>query len=253
MIFMGYNKNMNKILLHIPHSSKVIPDCFWNNTCQSGEIINKFVNDITDIDTDILFSNNKYEKIVFPYSRIFCDVEKFDNDKLEPMSKFGMGVIYSKTNYGLCFRNYDKDYCDMVLTKYYHPYHKALNYKVENLLKENDHVVLVDCHSFSKNIIMIKENQKNLPEICIGFNGTKDKLSKYCIQFFKNLGYKVKSNYPYSGTIIPSRFINKQNPKLKSVMVEINKELYKKNSTSFYKLQQDINDLLKMIESLNFN
>jgi len=172
-------------------------------------------------------------------------IQKFDNDKLEPMSKFGMGVIYSKTNYGLCFRNYDKDYSDMVLTKYYHPYHKTLNYKVENLLKENDHVVLVDCHSFSKNIIMIKENQKNLPEICIGFNGTKDKLSKYCIQFFKNLGYKVKSNYPYSGTIIPSSFINKQNPKLKSVMVEINKELYKKSLTSFYKLQQDINGLLK--------
>ena len=244
---------MNKILLHIPHSSKEIPDCFWNNICQSKETINKFVSDITDINTDLLFSNNKYEKIVFPYSRVFCDVEKFDNEELEPMSTFGMGVIYSKTNLGLCFRKYNKEYNDMVLAKYYKPYHKNLNNKVENLLKENKYVVLVDCHSFSKNIIMIKENQKNLPEICIGFNGTKDKLAKSCVQFFKNLGYKVKINYPYSGTMIPSKFLDNQNLKLKSIMIEINKKLYEKDPTSFNKIQQDINNLLNLIEHLNFD
>ena len=124
---------------------------------------------------------------------------------------------------------------------------------MENLLKENEYVVLVDCHSFSRDIIMVKKNQKDLPEICIGFNGKKDKLSKSCIDFFKNLGYKVKSNYPYSGTMIPNSFINKQNFKLKSIMIEINKELYVKSTASFNKLQQDINNLLQMIENFNFN
>ena len=65
--------------------------------------------------------------------------------------------------------------------------------------------------------------------------------------------YKVKSNYPYSGAMIPNSFINKQNPKLKSVMIEINKELYENSIASFYKVQQDINNLLKIIATLNFN
>ncbi len=244
---------MNKIFLHIPHSSKEIPTVFWRNTCQSKEIINRFVDVITDTDTDILFTDNGYEKIVFPYSRVFCDVEKFDDDELETMSKFGMGVVYSKNNSGLCFRNHDKEYTDMVLTNYYYPYHTTLNDKVEKLLKENETVVLVDCHSFSKDIIMIKENQEDLPEICIGFNEDKNCLAEFCVQFLEELGYKVKINYPYSGSMVPNKFIENPNDRLKSVMIEINKELYMRDTDTFYKVQKDINNLLTSIESLNLD
>ena len=221
---------MNKILLHIPHSSKVIPDCFWNNVYQCKEIIDRFVDDITDTDTDNLFASNDYEKILFPYSRVFCDVEKFDNDEFEPMSKFGMGAIYTKTNLGLGFRNHNEEYSNMVLSKYYYPYHEALNSKTESLLRENEYVILVDCHSFAKDIIMVEENRNDLPDFCIGFNGAEDELSKLCVQYFKNLGYTVKCNYPYAGTMIPNRFINNPNPKLKSVMIEINNRHNCKNS-----------------------
>lgn len=244
---------MNKIILHIPHSSKIIPDCFWNNVCCPQEIIKKFVDAITDIETDVLFTNNKYDKIVFPYSRVFCDVEKFADDKLEPMSKFGMGVVYSKTNLGLSFREYNKNYRDMVLSEYYAPYHKSLDCKFAESLKKHEYVVLIDCHSFSQDIIMVKKNQKDLPEICIGFNGTKDDLAELCINFFENLGYQVKSNYPYEGTMIPNLFINEPTPKLKSVMIEINKELYMKDTTEFNRVQKDINELLCVIENFNFN
>lgn len=244
---------MNKILLHIPHSSTKIPKIFWKNVFVGKHIINKFIKDITDADTDILFGHNKYDKIIFPYSRVFCDVEKFADDNLEVMSKFGMGAVYLKTNLGVSFRNYNKEYSDMVLHKYYYPYHKKLNNKVENLLNSNKTVVLVDCHSFSKDIIMFEECKKDLPEICIGFNDKQDKLAKLCIQFFKDLKYNVKINYPYSGTMVPNNYIGKSNPRLKSIMIEINKEIYINNKKNFKKLQKDINEILKIIEFANLD
>jgi len=239
---------MNKILLHIPHSSTKLPKEFWQNICTSKQIIEKFVKDITDVDTGILFASNEYDKIIFPYSRVFCDVEKFADDNLEVMSKFGMGAIYSQTNFGVKFRNYNKEYNNKILHKYYYPYHEMLNRKVESLLRLKENVVLVDCHSFSKNIIMIEENKDDLPEICIGFNGEKDKLAKLCEQYFKNLKYNVKSNYPYPGTMVPNDYIDNPNAKLKSIMIEINKEIYVNNKDNFARLQKDINELLRMIE-----
>ena len=180
---------MNKILLHIPHASTKLPNEFWENVVQAKEVINRFMNVITDVDTDKLFAENEYDKLVFPYSRVFCDVEKFADDELETMSKYGMGVVYSKTNLGVCFRSYDKEYTDKVLTKYYYPYHQELNEKAENMLSDGSLVVLIDCHSFSKEIIMEKDKQVDLPEICIGYND-EDTLANLCVRYFEEKKYK---------------------------------------------------------------
>ena len=123
---------------------------------------------------------------------------------------------------------------------------------MEEQLQTADYVVLIDCHAFSKDIVMNKEKQIDLPDICIGFNGEEDELAKLCIQFFEGLHYTVKSNDPYSGAMIPNRFISQPNEKLKTVMIEINKELYRENPQAIKRIQGEINRLFKKIELLKF-
>jgi N-formylglutamate amidohydrolase len=85
---------MKKLILHIPHSSTIIPlkDGFVSNPTKIEQEIIK----LTDWYTDDLFDSLIDHKIVAPFSRIFCDVERFADDELEIMSKVGMGVLYEK-------------------------------------------------------------------------------------------------------------------------------------------------------------
>lgn len=242
---------MNKILLHIPHSATKIPKMFWKDVCVEKEVIIDFVKNITDTDTDKLFGTNKYKRICFPCSRVFCDVEKFADDT-EIMNKFGMGVVYTKTNKGVEFRKPNEDYKKHILEKYYYPYHNELDKQVQKLLKGKDKVILVDCHSFGKEIIMFNNKRNNLPDICVGFNGVLNKLAQQAFNYFTNLGYNVKFNYPYEGTIIPNSLIKKPNKKLLSVMLEINKEIYLHDKHKFEKLQSEINNFLKIVENTEF-
>ncbi|MBR6779039.1 MAG: N-formylglutamate amidohydrolase [Clostridia bacterium] len=244
---------MNKILLHIPHFATKVPKFFWKDVCVKKEIINQFINDITDTDTNKLFGANKYEKIQFGFSRVFCDVEKFADDSVETMSKFGMGVVYNKTNHGVQFRQVNEDYKQYILDNYYYPYHNQLDAKVQNMLNDENKVIIIDCHSFSKDIIMFDKKKNNLPDICIGFNGTMDKLSKLAVDYFSKLGYNVKTNYPYDGSIIPNSILKKPNKNILSVMLEINKEIYLYNKDRLKKLKNEINEFLKFIEKNKFD
>ena len=100
---------MNNIILHIPHASLDLPDEFWKNVICDKDIVEKFNYDITDLYTDELYGDGRYKKIIAPYSRIYCDIEKFAQDNKEIMSKFGMGFVYTHTNNGIRFLNSTED------------------------------------------------------------------------------------------------------------------------------------------------
>jgi len=245
---------MNNIVLHIPHSSLKLPYGFYKNTICNKKIIKAFNKDITDLYTKELFGKNKYPKIITKYSRIYCDVEKFANDNDEIMSQFGMGVIYTKTNKGVEFNNPSTNYKNNILNTYYLPHHNKLDNIVEKLL--NNKTILIDCHSFSKEIIMFEDKKQDLPDICIGFYNDyySEPLTLFIKSYFESLGYSVKFNYPYSGTIVPNKFFKTKTNNLFCVMIEINKNLYlnknnKKNS-KFKMLRNQIQTLFKQLENL---
>ena len=67
---------MNYIIFHIPHSSLKIPKPFWN-ICVKDKIYIKASNMfLCDYLTEKLVPQ-RCHKLVFGYSRLFCDVEKF--------------------------------------------------------------------------------------------------------------------------------------------------------------------------------
>ena len=90
-------RQSKKMILHIPHSSTYVPDTF---RVLDGVSLEQEFHRMTDWFTDELFDFEEATKLVFPYSRLYCDVERFREDKDELMARKGMGVCYTNTSYG---------------------------------------------------------------------------------------------------------------------------------------------------------
>ncbi len=120
-----------KIIIHIPHSSLTYPQEFLDKVIITPEELEKeniFISDYL-VDKLISFPANI---IKFPYSRLFCDVERFKDDKQEVMSQYKMGVVYQNNSQLKKFINYDETYKNWVITNFYEPHHQ----KLDNLTKK---------------------------------------------------------------------------------------------------------------------
>ena len=90
------------LVLHIPHSSHFVPpEARRAILLDDADLRNELLR-MTDAYTDELFSLTPLEagRVVFPVSRLVCDVERFSSDDDEPMAARGMGVIYTRTSLG---------------------------------------------------------------------------------------------------------------------------------------------------------
>jgi N-formylglutamate deformylase len=90
---------MSHYVFNIPHASTNIP--FKEGFI--GDLYKKEVALLTDHATDIIFNVPGVQKMVAPFSRVFCDVERFP-DSREEMEKYGMGVFYTHTDDGQLMR-----------------------------------------------------------------------------------------------------------------------------------------------------
>lgn len=225
----------NNLIIHIPHSSLEYPSFFEERLTIDRKKFNYENIFTSDYLVDRFIPNNFGNIVKFEYSRLFCDVEKFKDDKLEEMSKVGMGVIYEKVSSGDNFIRLDNDYKKLVIEKYYDKYHKQLDDLTTDILKNNDKCFILDLHSFSDEFVKLVLNLENNPDICIGFNDTfrDDELISETIEHFKGYGYSVELNYPYSGSLVPNKYFNIDDDRIKSLMIEVNKRIYLKNNMVF--------------------
>lgn len=231
-------------IFHIPHSSTKIPD--FSGFDES--IVESEIDLLTDHATDKIFDIDGVDKIIFPYSRLFCDVERLD-DELEPMFKYGRGFYYTKTDNGGYLRDLNEGNKKIVKEEFYNSHHKKLSLMVKDKLEKFGVVYIVDCHSFQNTPLNTDiDKTEDRPDICIGTDDihTPKWMEKHFEMFFKNKNFSVKLNSPYSGTIVPSEFVRNEN--VKSIMIEINKNQYiDKNGINENKinyLNQIINQLL---------
>ena len=86
----------------------------------------------------------------------------------------------------------------------------------------NEHSLLIDCHSFPSGLSDV--------DVCIGVNDDwsrpSDFLVELVLEFFKQNGYKVELNTPYSNTIAPP-----MNFRYDSIMIGLNKRIYLNEDT----------------------
>ena len=183
---------MRRLILHIPHSSINIP-------IKKGYVIddNRIYQELlklTDWHTDDLFQSDLDLVVKADFSRIFCDPERFANDEEEEMWKYGMGVLYVKTDSGEVLRELSSQLREKILTDYYLPHHKNFNDAVKSQLKIFSDVIILDCHSFPDTPLTASLNKDpNRPDFNIGTDSyhTPKELVDLSIEFFKNKSAKV--------------------------------------------------------------
>lgn len=246
---------MKQLILHIPHAATSIPmrDGFVNNPTKiENEIIK-----LTDWYTDDLFDSQVDYKIVAPFSRIFCDVERFADDELEIMSKVGMGVLYEKFDSDDLLRTVTPELRKKIVSNYYWKHHDLFTLSVEKQLKLNGDCLIVDCHSFPSNPLNKAVNQeKNTPDFNIGTDAfhTPQKYIDASIHYFEKLGYSLGIDWPYCGSIVPLKHYQKDN-RVSSIMLEINRRLYlnepsNEKSNRYFKTKEIVQGYLKMLRAL---
>jgi N-formylglutamate amidohydrolase len=237
---------MKKLILHIPHSSTIIP--ILDGYVSSYDKIQQEIIKLTDWYTDDLFDSDVDNKIVAPFSRVFCDVERFADDELEIMSKVGMGVLYEKLDSDELLRKVSLELREKILKEYYWKHHDSLTTKVKEQLKINGECLIVDCHSFPSTPLLKAINQnKNRPDFNIGTDSyhTPKKYIDASITYFENLGYTLGVDWPYSGSIVPMKYYQKEK-RVSSIMLEINRKLYLNEPTNEKSI--DYNKTKKVIQ-----
>jgi N-formylglutamate deformylase len=250
----GFNNQQPPLLLHIPHASTHVPfiDGYVNLVAFQDQL-----ELLTDWYTDELFTFKHAVMIRAPFSRVFCDVERFSDDDKEMMSKVGMGMLYTHADDGSIFRIITDQIRNTIVDNYYDPHHQELTNEVDNQLKIYGQAKIVDCHSFP-NLPFTRDVNQTLPrpDFNIGIHHfhTPEQWIQVSQDFFENKGYSLGIDWPYAGTIVPMKHFT-INTNVYSIMLEVNRDLYlKKNSIEkneqFNLIQDLVSDWLNLIYSL---
>lgn len=198
------------IVLNIPHAGV---RGLGHIRCDNKVNLLAEVRKWTDWYTDLIFipeKNDRIKHIIADYSRFAVDVERLLDD---PLEKKGQGIIYTKYNGQ---ERYVDEKERIRLMAYYYDYIDRL----KSMLSE--HSLLIDCHSFPSDLSDV--------DICIGYNEDWSKPTDFVIDLvvesFKQYGYKVGINTPFSNAIAPETGYT-----YNSIMIELNKRVYLNEQT----------------------
>jgi len=219
------------VVLHIPHSSRRVPAeerqaILVDDTELNGELLR-----MTDAYTDELFPITPVEagRVIFPLSRLVCDVERFPSDENEPMAARGMGVTYTRTSMGGVLRAQpdpaDRQKC---LDRWYWPHHSKLEHLVKDVAERSGVCLIVDCHSFPSVALPYELDQASpRADICIGTDSfhTPWAVRDAIVAAAEADGYSVAVDAPFSGALVPLSSYRKDH-RILSVMIEVNRRLY---------------------------
>ena len=214
------------MILHIPHSSTIFP--FKDGYVSDEALLQQQIKLLTDWFTDELFYNENATIVKAEFSRIFCDVERFADDSMEVMAQYGMGVCYELADDGRRLRNVTEELKARILDNYYRVYHKKLEHAVDLELGKNGRAVILDCHSFpDKPLIRELDQNPRRPDFNIGTDSfhTPVEMINKSVDYFKNKGFSVYLDRPFSGTMVPMKYYWKNN-RVCSIMLEVNRKLY---------------------------
>ncbi|MEY4630037.1 MAG: hypothetical protein RIQ81_157 [Pseudomonadota bacterium] len=229
-------ESMPSNIIHIPHSSTTIPAEYRDQfVLTDAELAAELVR-MTDAYTDELFAmpGDMATTVRFPVSRLVVDPERFEDDSQEPMSRRGMGVIYTRSSMGAVLRReVSPGEREALLAAFYRPHHAALTRAVGDALDAHGKCLIIDGHSFASRPWPYEPDQTSVrPEICIGTDDfhTPDGLTRLVVESFRGQGFTVDLNRPFAGALVPLPYYRK-NPGVRSIMVEVRRDLYTDEAT----------------------
>jgi len=215
------------VVLHLPHASTVMPDLdgFVGNWRQEIDLL-------TDWATEDIFDVKGAERVIAACSRVYCDVERYADDALEPMARLGMGAVYTHADDGAILRHVDAGMRARIIATWHRPHHQRLSHVVCNLLKQGRPVVLIDGHSFSDLPFRRDDDQRRpRPDICLGTDRTwsAPAATERMRSAAAEQGFSVSINAPYGGAMVPEGVPDLDptcQARFKSYMIELNRRLY---------------------------
>jgi len=221
-------------VMHIPHSSLVVPPSVRQQFVLKDDQLRRELLRMTDLFTDELFASPAVKSVVYPFSRLVVDPERFERDDLEAMAARGMGAVYTRTSdEGILRRNLDSSTRARLIEKYYDPHHKRLETAVAKSLRLHGWCLIIDAHSFPSEPLPYEVNQSAMrPDYCVGSDPfhTPSWLSRGLMAILRSTGNTVKLNRPFGGTLVPWRYY-KTNSSVYSVMIEVNRNSYMNEAT----------------------
>jgi N-formylglutamate deformylase len=233
---MANSKTAQIAVLHIPHSSRQIPADERQAIRLDDAALDTELLRMTDAYTDELFPVTPVEadRVVFPISRLVCDVERFPSDEDEPMTARGMGVSYVRTSFGDVLRaEPDAAHRRALLDRWYWPHHATLERAVNDVVTRLGACLIVDCHSFASVALPYELDQtSDRADICVGTDSfhTPPAVRDAIVQAAQREGYSVAVDVPFAGALVPLSAYGKDRRVL-SVMIEVNRHLYMDEET----------------------
>ena len=218
---------MKHCIFHIPHSSRQIPEKYRDQFTIDDNSLTIELDRLTDHFTDSMTEGVETNTVIFPYSRLLVDVERFADDSLEPMSERGMGVIYSN---GHALNKIRRDLTDderEELMGLYWEHHKLLEKSVDDSLKQFNKCLIIDLHSYPRLKLPYETSVGIRPELCIGTDNfhTPDNLVSEITSIASKYKLDTTLNTPFAGTLVPLKHYGKE-PRVNSVMLEIRRDQY---------------------------
>ena len=201
---------MRRVLVHNPHSSSALParDAYLVDPEAEIDLV-------TDWHVETMCAAAD-EMMTFPWSRIWCDVERFRDDPLEAK---GLGLAYTRTLEGAPLR--EKPNMEPILAAY-DTHHRALETMVARAVAAGP-VVLLDAHSFSDYQASFFCDGAVMPDFCIGFDRPTPLVHRLA-EILAEGGCSVGFNAPFAGALTPPAFAG--HPDVCAIMIEVNKRLY---------------------------
>lgn len=234
------------VISHVPHAKTECPSHMAFTQAEQDRARME-IRVVTDWFTDELLTEAD-EQIIFPFSRVYCDVERFVDD---PLNDVGQGVFYEKTLDGRPLRHENLQ-AKAAAIHLYRGHHDWLKQSISMTLPISP-VLLIDMHSYSDFQAGFTGKHAR-PDICLGTD--PDHTAGWMVDearaVFERHGYTVDVNLPYSGTIVPTGMRGYSD--LTAMMFEVNKRLYlnadlTKNPRGFARLQLALNEATAMIKS----
>jgi len=215
-----------QVALHVPHGSTCVPECVSFSIPIDVELLR-----LTDWHVEELFPSSDLASFVPGISRLVVDVERFRDDDREPMSAYGLGPVYTKSLDGRDLRECPPSLRESYLSTWYDPHHRRIHDWMSGVISDGGVAILVDCHSFPNEPLPGERLGSGRPDICLGTSGnTPGWLLDAARRGFKNEGFSVEIDFPYSGCLIPSEF--ERNPSALGIMIEVNRRLYMDEATT---------------------
>lgn len=222
---------MLRPVLHLPHSSVIVPDDVRATFSLSDDDLAAELRRMTDWFTDDLFELPPADCVLVRYSvsRLVLDPERFLEDDREPMAARGMGVIYTATSLGAPLRTtLLPSERNSLIERFYVPHHARLCSEIASSLQLDGAALIIDCHSFPSFPLPYEMDQSlNRPDICVGQDSfhTPAGLTSLAASTFRNAGLSVNIDRPFAGTIVPQEYYHRD-ASVCSLMIEVNRRLY---------------------------